>query len=72
VATYGEIIAEARYPEKLVKELDTFFRKNKTLEELDLNELAKIVNKKYPMKTTIIKNLQMAKQINQSIISQIE
>ena len=72
VATYGNIIAETRYPEKLVKDLDKFFKKNKKLEDLDLHELSKIVNQKIRMKITIIKNLQMAKQINQSIISQIE
>lgn len=72
VATYGDIIAEARYPEKLVKELDLFFKKNKTLEKLDLNELSRIVNKKYPMKTTIITNPEMAKQINNSIMLQMK
>jgi hypothetical protein len=71
VATYSDIIAETRYPEELVHALDKFFKKNKKLEDLDLHELSSIVNKKIRMKITIIKNLEMAKQINNSIIAQI-
>ncbi|GAI97007.1 unnamed protein product, partial [marine sediment metagenome] len=71
VGTYGEIIVQAHYPEKLVKKLDSFFKKNKDIKHLDLNELTNIVNTKAKIKLTVIKNLAMAKQINKSIISQI-
>ena len=71
VATYGDLIVQARYPSDLVKELDTFFKKNKTIEDLNLKELSDIVNKKRAMKLTVIKNLEMAKQINQSILAQM-
>ncbi len=72
VGTYGETIVQVHYPAQTVEQLEKFFKKNKTIEELDLHELSDIVNKKQEIKLTIIKNLAMAKQINKSIISQIE
>ncbi len=72
VGTYGETIVQVHYPKEVVDNLEKFFRKNKTIENLDLTKLSKIVNQKQEVKLTIIKNLSMAKQINQSIISQIQ
>jgi hypothetical protein len=72
VGTYGDLIIQAQYPEKLVAALERFFKKNKSIEELNLKELSDIVNKKTEIKLTVIKNLSMAKQINKSIISQME
>lgn len=72
VATYGETIVQVHYPKETIDALENFFRKNQTIEDLDLNELSQIVNKKQEIKLTVIKNLSMAKQINKSIISQIE
>jgi hypothetical protein len=70
LGTYGEMIVQTQYPKKLVGLLDDYFKKNKSLESLDLGELSKIINKKYEVKLTVIKNLAMAKQINKSIIEQ--
>jgi len=72
VGTYGEIIVQAQYPQKLIHSLDNFFKKNKSIKDLNLGELSEIVNQKIPIKLTIIKDLAMAKQINKSIISEIE
>lgn len=72
VATYGDIIIQVHYPDKLANELELFFKKNKKLEDLNLKELSDIVNKQIKIKLTIIKNLDMAKQINQSILTQID
>ena len=72
VGTYGDIIVQAHYPKEILDSMDNFFKKTKDVENLDLTELSKIVNKKTQVKLTVIKNLSMAKQINQSIISQIE
>jgi hypothetical protein len=72
VATYGETIVQAHYPQKIVEELEQFFRKNKTIEDLNLKDLSDIVNKKILVKLTVIKNLEMAKQINQSITGYFE
>ncbi len=52
--------------------MDAFFKKTKSIEDLDLTKLSDIVDKKVKVKLTVIKNLEMAKQINNSIISQIE
>ena len=71
VGTYGDIIVQAHYPKKLADKLEQFFKKNKTIEELNLKELSDIVNTKAKIKLTVIKNLSMAKHINKSIISQI-
>jgi hypothetical protein len=70
IGTYGDMIIEATYPSKVVKELDEFFRKNRSIEDLDLKELSEIVNQKGPVKLTVIKNRSMAEHINSSIISQ--
>jgi hypothetical protein len=72
VGTYGDIIVQAQYPKETLNDLDKFFMRNKNIEDLDLTELSKIVNKRAEVKLTVIKNLQMAKQINQSILSQME
>jgi hypothetical protein len=71
VATYGALIVQARYPEDLVQELEDFFKKHKTIENMNLKVLSDIVNKKRKMQLTVIKNLEMAKQINASIINQM-
>ncbi|RJQ17130.1 hypothetical protein C4573_03680 [Candidatus Woesearchaeota archaeon] len=70
VGTYGDLIVQTQYPEQLVSALETFFKKNQSIEDLDLKALSDIVNKKIKIKLTVIKNLAMAKQINQSILMQ--
>jgi hypothetical protein len=40
--------------------------------DFDINKLSDIIGKKVEIKLSVIKNGDMAKQINQSIISQIE
>jgi len=72
VGTYGETIVQAQLPDKIVEKLENFFKKNKNLENLDLDELAEIVNSRQKIKLTVIKNLGMAKQINKSILSQFD
>lgn len=72
VGTYGDLVVQSRYPEEIVKRLDIFFKRNKKLSDLDLVELSELVNKRMEVKLTVIRNLDMAKQINKSIISQIE
>jgi len=71
VATYGELVVQTQYPQDLVKELDSFFKKNKKLEGFNLKDLLDIVNKKIDIKLTVNKSLNMAKQINQSILKEI-
>ena len=71
VGTYGDMIIQTQYPEKIVEALDTFFKKNKSIENLNLKILSDIVNKKIKMKLTVIKNLQMAKSINKSILDEM-
>jgi hypothetical protein len=72
VGTYGETIVQAHYPLEILDAMDKFFKKNQTIENLNLHELSEIVNRKVKIKLTVIKNLSMAKQINSSIISQME
>ena len=72
VGTYGDMVVQTRYPPGLVNDLEAFFKTNKTLEDLDLGELSEIVNKRTEIKLTVIKNLDIAKKINESIISRIE
>jgi len=71
VGTYGDIIVQSQYPDALVKRLDEFFRKNKTLEDFELEELSGIANTKTQVKLTVIKNKAMAEQMNKSIIAQM-
>lgn len=72
VATYGETIVQVQYPKSMVDELENFFKRNVTIDDLNLSELSGIVNKKIKINMTVIKNLGMAQQINKSIISQID
>lgn len=72
IGTYGPLIIQAKYPAEIVKKLDVFFKKNKDLANLDLAELSSIANIKLKVKMTVIKNLDMAKQINASILAKIE
>ena len=72
VGTYGETIVQVHYPPEIVNDLEKFFRKNKTIEDLDLNELSEIVNRKQEVKLTVIKNVAIAQQINKSIIASME
>ena len=72
MATYGETIVQAHYPKKIADEMEDFFRKNKTIEDLNLKHLSDIVNKKIKVQLTVIKNLEMARQINKSIIVLME
>lgn len=71
VGTYGQLVVQTQYPEEIVKDLDSFFRKNKTIKDFDLKQLSDIVNRNVEIKLTVIKNLAMAKQINKSIIDQM-
>jgi len=72
VGTYGDLIVQAHYPKELVKEINAFFRNSKSFEDMDVKKLHDIVSKKTKIKLTVIRNLEMAKQINRSIIEQIE
>jgi hypothetical protein len=71
VGTYGEWILQAIYPDDLVKSLDKFFQNNNSLDKLDLKKLSDIVHTPREMKLTILKNKQIAQQINKSIISSL-
>ncbi len=71
IATYGPLVVQTQYPPELVRMMDDFFKNTKKIEDLDLTKLSDIVNTKANVKLTIAKNLAMAKQINNSIISQM-
>ncbi len=71
VGTYGPLIIQAKYPAKIVKRLDAFFRKSKDIDGLDLAELSGIANAKAEVKMTVIRNLEMAKQINASAFARM-
>ncbi|HLD13049.1 MAG TPA: hypothetical protein VJB87_05690 [Candidatus Nanoarchaeia archaeon] len=72
VGTYSDMILQVRCPPELAKRLDNFFKKNKSLEDFDLQELSAITSKKELIKITVIKNAEMAKQINKSILSEMD
>jgi hypothetical protein len=72
VATYGDLIVSYTLPKHFVDAIDRFFHKNRSVETLNLEELSRIVDKKATVKFTVIKNAEMAKHINQSILAQIE
>ena len=71
VGTYGDLVVQTRYPLELVREIDFFFKKAKSLEHLNLKELSDSVNKKIEIKLSVTKNTSMAKQMNHSILSQM-
>ncbi len=71
VGTYGDLVVQSRYPPEIVSLLDRCYKKTKSLEKLDINEFSEIINLKIEIKLSVTKNLNMAKQINHSIISQM-
>ncbi|MCK4670499.1 MAG: hypothetical protein KAT43_04810 [Nanoarchaeota archaeon] len=71
VGVYGDLIVQTEYPKKVVIALDKFFRQNKTIDKLDINKLLNIVNQKIESKLIVINNSKMAKQIKNSINSQM-
>jgi hypothetical protein len=72
VGTYGDIIIQTKYPKKTSEEINKLFQKTKSLEDLNIKKLHDIINKPIEIKLTVIKNLEMAKQINKNIIEQID
>ncbi|MCK5107845.1 MAG: hypothetical protein KAQ83_03900 [Nanoarchaeota archaeon] len=72
VGVYGDLVLQTEYPIKIVKALDLFFKKNTSIEDLDLNKLSDIVNEKIETKLIVIKNPTMAKQISKSILLQMD
>jgi hypothetical protein len=72
VGTYGDIIIQTKYPKKISNEINFLFQKTKSLDNLNLKKLHDIINKTIEIKLIIIKNLEMAKQINHNIIEKIE
>lgn len=68
--TYGATVVQVHYPPKLVSELDAFFKATKNMDDFDPTHLSDIVNQKIPVKLSVIKNEPMARQMNQSILSQ--
>ncbi len=72
MGTYGETIVQVKFPQEIVEDMDKFFKKNKSIYKINLNELSEIANKKVKVKMTVIKNLEMAKQINKSILSEMD
>ncbi len=68
IGTYGEMIVQIKYSEKILKKIDKFFKENKSIETFNLSNLLKIVNEKEEVTLTVIRNAEMAKQINKSIL----
>jgi acyl carrier protein len=68
VATYGDIIIQLKLPDVVVVKIDSFFRKNDSIDSYDLSELLSIVKSQQKISMTVIKNLEMAKQMNKSIM----
>ena len=71
VGTYGELVVQTRLPVKIVDALETFFKRARRLEDLDLKKLTEIIHSKAEVKLSVTKNGSMAKQINHSIRSQM-
>ena len=69
LATYGDLVVQTQYPGEIMRALERFFKKNKSLEDLDLKALSDIANQKCALKLTVIKNLEMARQLNRSIMA---
>ena len=72
IGTYGDTIIQIKYPKKIIKQIDDFFKENSSLNNLDLFSLSKILKQQEKINLTIIKNSVMAKQINKSILAQFK
>lgn len=72
VGTYGDLIIQAKYPKNLINKIDSFFKKTKSFVDMDIKSLHDVISAKTEIKLTVIKNLDMAKQINKTIIEQLK
>lgn len=72
VGTYGKLIIQAIIDKELVAELENFFKISKALDSFALEKLQLIARKKSSIRMTVIRNSQIAEQINRSIIAEIE
>ena len=70
--TYGELIVQVEYPKELHAQIEDIFNKTKSFEDFEISTLHDITSAQHEIKMTVIKNLNMAKQINQQIISCLE
>lgn len=69
IGTYGDIIVQIKLPEEIIIKIDNFFKKHQSIDSYNLSELLKIIKSKQKISMTVIKNLEMAKHINKSILN---
>ena len=72
IGTYGDLIVQVYYPKHLHEEINKLFEKTKKFDELNITKLHDIITTKTLIEMTVIKNIDMAKQINNNIINEIE
>lgn len=72
IGTYGDLIVQVYYPEKLHDKIKDLFKQAKKVDELNVTKLHDIITEKTHIEMTVIKNPSMARQINNDIISRIE
>lgn len=71
VATYGALIIQAVLPKDLVIELEQFFKTAKKIDSYTLSRLSLITKKESSIKLTVIRNKEMAEQMNRSILQEL-
>lgn len=67
--TFGNLIIQFHMDEKISKELYDYFEATKTIKNLDLTKLLKILNLKGNFRITITKNTALSNQIKKSVLN---
>ncbi len=68
IGTYDDMIVQLYQPKEIASEIDAFYRSVKRLEDIDLAKMSAIAKRKAEVKLTVIRNLEMARQIRESCL----
>jgi hypothetical protein len=66
---YDCMVIEAVYPDGLANDLEKIYRNVKKIEDLDLNQVIKILRRKEQLKVTVMRNKPLADQLREGILA---
>ena len=67
--TFGNLVIQFHMDEKISKNIYDYFENTKTIKNLDLVKLLKILNLRSNFKITITKNTELSNQITKSVLN---
>ena len=68
LGTYDDIIIQTRLPEQIIRDIEKLYSNIKQVEDLNFEDLMKIATKNVQFRVTVMKNPQLARQNQDSVI----